>query len=123
MFSGKVTQDYMNKEGSRWDKNTFVGQLYGGMYLKDTLIDAGKKVHDEAEKVGISGHAVALRWMLHHSALRADLGDAMVIGASSLPQLEENLEICKAGPLPAHLVKTVEDVWGPVREFAPQSSL
>jgi aflatoxin B1 aldehyde reductase len=43
----------------------------------------------------------------------------MVIGASSVPQLKENLEICKAGPLPDEIVQIVEEVWGPAKEFAP----
>ena len=93
------------------------------MYHKDALLDAAKKVQDAAEKAGITGHAVALRWVLHHSALKGELGDAMIIGASSFQQLEENLEICKAGPLPADLVRVVEDVWGPAKEFAPPSSV
>jgi aflatoxin B1 aldehyde reductase len=123
MFSGKITRDSINQAGSRWDKDTRLGKLSASLYHKDALLDAGKKVHDAAEKVGITGHAVALRWMLHHSALKGELGDAMIIGASSIEQLEANLEICKAGPLPEELVKVVEEVWGPAREFAPQSSV
>lgn len=121
MFSGKVTRESINKEGTRWDKETFVGQFYASIYHKEGLLDAAQKVHTAAEKAGISGHAVALRWMLHHSALKE--GDAIIIGASSLQQLDGNLESCKAGPLPEELVKVVEDVWGPAKEFAPASSL
>jgi aflatoxin B1 aldehyde reductase len=121
MFSGMITRDSINNEGTRWDKNTLVGQISASNYHKDALFDAAKKVHDAAEKAGISGHAIALRWMLHHSALNG--GDAMIIGASSLQQLEGNLEICKAGPLPAELLKVVEDVWGPAKDFAPSSSM
>ena len=121
MFSGKITRDSVHKEGTRWDKNTAVGQTYASLYHKDALFDAAQKVHDAAEKAGISGHAVALRWMLHHSALKG--GDAMIIGASSLQQLQSNLETCKAGPLPAEIVKVVEDVWEPAREFAPLSHM
>ena len=123
MFSGKITRDSIHQEGTRWDKDTRIGQIYAANYHKDVLLDAAKKVHDAAEKLGITGHAVALRWMLHHSALKGELGDAMIIGASSLQQLEGNLEICKDGPLPAELVKVVEDVWGPAKKFAPQSSM
>ena len=93
--------------------------MYGSQYLKDELLDAAGRVHDEAEKDGLTGHAVALRWVLHHSALDAAHGDAMILGASSMKQLEENLEITKAGPLPKHLVELVEDVWQPAKPFAP----
>jgi len=122
MLSGKVTRDSTNLKGGRFDKDTMMGQGYAAIYHKDALFDAARKVHDAAEKAGISGHAAALRWVLHHSALKGELGDAMLISASSLNQLEENIEICKAGPLPAELVKIVEDVWGPAKESAPASS-
>ena len=122
MFSGKITHQSVHEKGTSWDKDTLLGQAYASTYLKDALLNAAKKVHDAAERAGISGHAVALRWMLHHSALSQDLGDGMIIGASSLQQLETNLEICKAGPLPLELVKVVEDVWALARDSAPASS-
>jgi len=80
-------------------------------------------VHAAAQKEGLTGHAVALRWVLYHSILDGKLGDAMIIGASSLEQLEENLEICKAGPLPAHLVQMVNEMGERIRESAPPYSL
>lgn len=33
---------------------------------------------------GLTGHAAALRWTVHHSALDYDKGYALIIGASSL---------------------------------------
>jgi aflatoxin B1 aldehyde reductase len=120
MFSGKITRDSIHKEGTRWDKETMVGQMSAASYHKDALFNAARKVHEAAEKAGISGHEVALRWMLHHSALGG--GDVVIIGASSLQQLKGNLDMCKAGPLPADLVQIVEDVWASAKEFAPSSS-
>ena len=93
------------------------------MYHKDALFDAANRVHAAAKKAGITGHGVALRWVLHHSVLKAEHGDGMVIGASSLSQLKENLENCKAGPLPEEIVQIVEEVWGPAKEFAPHAFL
>jgi aflatoxin B1 aldehyde reductase len=86
-------------------------------------LNAAAAVHTAAQKEGLTGHAVALRWVLHHSIIDGKLGDAMIIGASSLGQLEENLEICKAGPLPAHLVQMVDEMGERVREGAPSCSL
>ncbi|MCJ1411353.1 hypothetical protein MMC19_005441 [Ptychographa xylographoides] len=120
IFSRTVKgKDKADVKGGRFDKDQFIGRLYGSQYLKDELLDAAGRVHDEAEKDGLTGHAVALRWVLHHSALDAAHGDAMILGASSMKQLEENLEITKAGPLPKHLVELVEDVWQPAKPFAP----
>lgn len=91
--------------------------------FKESLFDAAKEVHDAAQKEGLTGHAVALRWVLHHSHLDAARGDAVVIGASSLAQLEENLAICNAGPLPPHLVHMVDEIGERIRDNAPPHSL
>jgi hypothetical protein len=60
-----------------------------------------------------------LRWAIHHSALSGEHGDAVVIGASKIKQLKENLEICDAGPLPKEVVDTIDGVWLSVKDKAP----
>ena len=77
------------------------------------------KVHEAAQKHGITGHAAALRWCLHHSVLRKELGDGIVIAAPRMEQLEENLKICEGGPLPEDLVKVIEAVWPVAEPVAP----
>ena len=57
--------------------------------------------------------------MLHHSVLKKEYGDGIIIGASSLSQLESNLTMCDQGPLPEDLVKVVEDVWPLAEPVAP----
>lgn len=73
-----------------------VGQLYSEseLYYKDEIVESAQKVHDLAAKHGISGHAVALRWILHHSKLDGSKGDAIIVGAANNEQLQENLKIC-----------------------------
>jgi aflatoxin B1 aldehyde reductase len=93
--------------------------LYRRWFFKDSLLEAAHAIAAAAQREGITGHAVALRWILHHSALDASRGDAIVIGASSLAQLEENLQICRAGPLPSHLVQMVDEMGDRIKDAAP----
>lgn len=88
-------------------------------YFHDPIFEASQKIQDVAKKHGISGHGATLRWALHHSALSGEHGDAIIIGARTVAQLKDNLEICDAGPLPEELVKTIDDAWPSVREHAP----
>lgn len=53
----------------------------------------------------------SLRWMFHHSLLRGDVGDGIIIGASSVGQLEQNLSAFTRGDLPADIVKAFDDAW------------
>ena len=50
---------------------------------------------------------VALRWISHHSLLKREFGDAVLIGASSLKHIEQNLTDFEKGPLRKYLLGLV----------------
>lgn len=55
---------------------------------------------------------MALRWVVHHSALRIKNGrDGVIIGVSSYFQLEGNLNDLEKGPLPDEVVKVLDEAW------------
>ena len=41
----------------------------------------------------------ALRWVSHHSLMKREYGDSVIIGASSLAHIEQNLVDLEKGPL------------------------
>jgi aflatoxin B1 aldehyde reductase len=47
----------------------------------------------------LSELVLALRWMIHHSQLKREQGDAVIIGASSPSHIEQNLVDFEKGPL------------------------
>ncbi|KAF2443244.1 aflatoxin B1 aldehyde reductase member 2 [Karstenula rhodostoma CBS 690.94] len=71
-----------------------------------------------AAAAGIGGHDVALRWVMYHSILDGRRGDAVILGCSSVRQMEANLDAVAAGPLSAELVAVINGVWDVVREDA-----
>ncbi|KAM0263730.1 hypothetical protein ACHAQJ_001044 [Trichoderma viride] len=96
--------------GSRYDTSHYLGKFYAAKYVKPSLDAAADRVRAVAAKHGISGHAASLRWTAHHSALSADRGDGIIIGASSIKQLKENLDIFEQGPLPQPVVDAINAV-------------
>ena len=68
---------------------------------------------------GFNGHEAALRWCLHHSALKKELGDGVIVGASKIEQMKANLEACDHGPLPQDVVEVFEEVWKLAEPVAP----
>jgi aflatoxin B1 aldehyde reductase len=84
----------------------------------DVEFDALDVIRPEARKLGISTAEAALRWASHHSLLRSDCGDAIMIGASSADQLQQSLESLEKGPLPEEMVKAFEDGWALVKSTA-----
>lgn len=65
----------------------------------------------------------ALRWCVHHSALRLGTdgkgNDGIIIGVSSLSQLESNLRDLEKGPLPDEVLQALDDAWGLIKYKGP----
>ncbi|KAF2132458.1 Aldo/keto reductase [Dothidotthia symphoricarpi CBS 119687] len=118
MFSGKIDAKSVDVGGSRWDKTTRLGQAYEQVYLKPELIDAAARIADKAQAAHIGGHAVALRWVVYHSILNGEHGDSVIIGCSTVKQLEDNLDAIKDGPLSHDLAEAMDEVWNVVKDHA-----
>lgn len=83
------------------------------------MFKASEHIQNAAKEAGIQGHAAALRWIIHHSHLRPEHGDAVIFGASSVEQLADNINIAESGPLPDNVVRAIEEVWPTLRSVAP----
>lgn len=85
--------------------------VYDGLYKKPELEEAYQRATAAGGQHGISGHAAALRWTAYHSILDHTLGDAIIIGCSTIDQLNQNLDIIEAGPLPKEVADAMEEVY------------
>ncbi|ELW68552.1 Aflatoxin B1 aldehyde reductase member 4 [Tupaia chinensis] len=63
--------------------------------------------------------SAALRWMYHHSQLQGARGDAVILGMSSLEQLEQNLAATEEGALEPAVVEAFEQAWHLVAHECP----
>jgi len=97
--------------GSRFDPARKQGANYRQRYWNDAYFRALDIVRPVAKSHGISTAEAALRWVNHHSLLKKEKGDAIIVGASSAAQLEENLTALEKGPLPEELVKAFDQGW------------
>lgn len=78
-------------------------------------------VEKVAEKHGLTLLEIALRWVMHHSALNVaeDGGDGIIIGVSSKEQLESNLRDLEKGPLDDEVVKVLDEAWMHTKAGSP----
>lgn len=100
-------------------EQTLLGQISINSYFKDELFKASERLVAAANEAGMTGHAAALRWVVHHSQLKPEYGDAVLLGASSVEQLKSNLDSAEAGPLPDGLRAVFEELWPMVKDAAP----
>ncbi|KAF4455782.1 hypothetical protein F53441_1981 [Fusarium austroafricanum] len=97
--------------GSRFDSSHKAGSIYASLYIKPSIDEAVDKALAVAAKHNIAGHAASLRWTAHHSILDKKYGDAVIIGASSPEQLENNIDAIEEGPLPEEVAAALSAVY------------
>ena len=110
MLTGKQKRD-APIAGSRFDNN----QMYLSRYWYDAYFDAVEEIVGIARQAGRSPASLALNWLLHHTPI-----DCVILGASRLEQLEENLKALDDGPLPADAVAACDGAWAKLRGVTPQ---
>ncbi|KAI0975217.1 Aldo/keto reductase [Xylaria arbuscula] len=95
----------------RYERGQPVGNFHLQYHWNKDYYDALDVIKPVAQKLGLTVSEMALRWLVHHSALRRELGDAIILGAGSLGNLENNLTDLEKGPLPEEAVKALDDGW------------
>lgn len=117
-FLTKTKQDVEDGKG-RFDTSTPIGQMYAGMYSKPSYLDALEQWESIAKDEGVTRAELAYRWVKYNSPLKPELGDAIIIGASSAQQLKETLGSINKGPLSQKAVKAIDGVWDTIKHEAP----
>lgn len=84
---------------------------YPDTFEKPVMHDAIRTLHAacEAANPRLSLQEASLRWLMYHSTLEE--GDAFIIGAKKIEQLEENVADIQRGPLPQTVLEAVEGMW------------
>ena len=84
-------------------------------FYTDANFRAVQVIREACEKEGLTMIEATYRWLLCHSALTAK--DGLLLGASSLAQLDENMAACGTGePLPAAVVQAMDEAWAITKE-------
>lgn len=105
----------MNNEpaGGRFADDNPLGPTMRRMFGGEDLLAAMKKFGAEVKAQGLTPVEVAIRWVVHHSALGDD--DGVVVGASRSAQVVDTVELVRKGPLPREVLGLVEELWEGVR--------
>ncbi|KAJ1326333.1 aflatoxin B1 aldehyde reductase [Microdochium nivale] len=124
LFSGKIKSADIKPTEGRFSDESVTGANYRARYFKDATFRALQTIEQAVAKHdGLTMIETALRWAVHHSKLRAlqqDGGnDGIIIGISSLQQLEGNLDALEKGPLPDDVVAALDEAWMITKAEAP----
>lgn len=114
MLTGKYYRDMPDSEhpvGGRFDPSHFIGRHLRERYWFDSVFEAVEMIRTVAKTHGLTMRECSLRWLHHHSALRVELGDTVVFGASTPEQIEEIYVDVAKGPLPDKVVQVIDKSW------------
>ncbi len=117
---GLLTGRYGKFEDAPTDGRFTHRPNYQGRYWKKSFFDAVDLIKASAEKHGITSIEATYRWLANHSMLDEKRGDAILIGASKLNHLIQNMETVKAGPLPEDAVEAFNAAWAITRGDSPE---
>ncbi|MDO0824285.1 aldo/keto reductase family protein [Desulfosporosinus nitroreducens] len=120
LAGGLLTGRYKNFDEAPTD-GRFTHRLnYQKRYWKKSFFEASKLIEVECDKCGISMINATYRWLAYHSMLHGERGDMILIGASKLNHLVQNIKSINDGPLPKKIVSAFSAAWELCMADSPQ---
>lgn len=111
LLTGKHRRAQGPISGTRFDGN----RMYLDRYWHDDYFAAVEDLEVIAREAGLTLVELASRWLLSQPVV-----GSVILGASRVEQLDENLKACEGGPLDEATLKRCDDVWRRLRGITPK---
>ena len=111
LLTGKHRRESGPIQGTRFDGN----QMYQERYWHADDFAAVEELRAVAQEAGKTLVELAFQWLLSQPVV-----DSIILGASRLEQLGENLKACEGGPLDAAVLARCDAVWRRLRGVTPK---
>ncbi|KAJ5089236.1 hypothetical protein N7532_007920 [Penicillium argentinense] len=106
-LTGRATRG--DTEGTRYAPDDQITATLSPMYDKPAMHTAMSDLLDTIGPLEISGAEAYLRWLHYHSSLGAE--DCVVLGASKIIQIVQNMTDVAKGPLPEVVVQKIDSLY------------
>lgn len=109
LLTGKQKRE-KPQPGTRFDGN----RMYLDRYWHPAFFDAVDELTEIAREAGRSMISLSLNWLLHHTDTAS-----VILGASRMDQLEQNIAASREGKLSDEVVERCDEVWAKLRGPQP----
>lgn len=111
LLTGKHKNFNQAPEPGRFSSNN----QYTDRYWKPDYFDVLNTLTAVCAQHDLSPTNAALCWLIHHSQLSAKDGDGIILGASKLSHLQENLAHVSGHKLASEIVETLDHGWQQIK--------
>lgn len=119
LAGGLLTGKHMQDEKLEGDGRFARLKSYRDRYWKTSYFDAVNEIKVACEKEGIPMVEAAYRWLINHSQMRASEGDGILLGASKIQQMEQNMASVDKGELPESILAAMDEAWEVAKPDSP----
>lgn len=92
---------------------------YRDRYWKQSYFDALEEISKACEAEDIPMVEAAYRWLCNHSCLDTNKGDGILLGASKISQMEQNMVAARNGELPQSILDAMDAAWEIAKPDSP----
>jgi aflatoxin B1 aldehyde reductase len=119
LAGGFLTGKYHNRTKTPHSGRFKELPFYVDRYWKESYFEANEIIRVACELAGIPMAEASLRWLKWHSLLSVTSSDGIIIGASLLRHLEQNIKACSGPELPEVVVQAIDKAWELARPNCP----
>ena len=92
---------------------------YRDRYWKESYFEALEEIRKVCYEEDIPMAEAAYRWLAFNSSLKTEKGDAIIIGASKITQMQQNIDALEKGPLPEPILNAMSSAWEIAKPDSP----
>ena len=119
LAGGLLTGKHMQDEKLEGDGRFARLKSYRDRYWKQSYFDAIGEIKKACEAENIPMAEAAYRWLVSHSMIKSELGDGILLGASRIEQMEQNMVAVTKGELPQSILDAMDSAWEIAKPDSP----
>lgn len=94
-------------------------ESYRKRYWKQSYFEAVDAIKQACDAEGIPMAEAGYRWLSEHSMMDADKGDGILLGASRIEQMTQNMAAVEKGALPQSVLDAMDAAWEIAKPDSP----
>jgi len=111
LAGGMLTGKHLSQDNIP-DSGRFVAERgYQERYWREDYFSVLRELQDVCRKLEVKPVEIAMSWLANHSMLDASRGDGIILGASKLDHLAQNMAACDHAPLDQSILDILDRGW------------